>query len=73
MRASQFEGGQSLEVTTDLLLCSRQADLVSVNRGTGDSAHLVLPLLGGVEDANAAVVHAPALVRGVVEMRLELP
>jgi len=37
------------------------------------SGHLVLPLLGGVEDANAAVVHAPPLERGVVEMRLELP
>ena len=32
----------------------------------------MLPELGGIEDANAAVIHASALVRGVVEMRLEL-
>ena len=35
-------------------------------------AYLVLAKLGGVEDADAAVVHAPALVQRVVEMRLEL-
>ena len=35
-------------------------------------AYLVLAKLGGIEDADAAVVHAPALVQRVVEMRLEL-
>ena len=38
-----------------------------------DSAYLELPKLGGIEDANARVVHLPALQRGVVEMRFDLP
>ena len=36
-------------------------------------AYLELAKLGSIEDADAAVVHVPGLVQGVVEMRLELP
>jgi hypothetical protein len=44
-----------------------------VNVGAGDSAYLELAKLGGIEDANAGVVHLAALERGVVEMRVDLP